>query len=142
MSEFTSIISNFVAEVISAALTVASEGEGSEQQVAQQARRSASYKPNIRITGTIFALILRHAEFTQDLSPQDELPNNWQQEPTELDEDELDESEPWYGNDVDGGEFYDISPSPASTQDMYGHEDDSSTESELAAEIKRVFSPM
>ena len=63
MSEFTSIISNFVAEVISAALTVASEGEGSEQQVAQQARRSASYKPNIRITGTIFALILRHAEF-------------------------------------------------------------------------------
>ena len=36
----------------------------------------------------------------------------------------------------------DISPSPASTQDMYGHEDDSSTESELAAEIKRVFSPM
>ena len=94
----------------------------------------------------LFALILRHAEFTQDLSPQDELPNNWQQEPTDLlsvpDEDELDESEPWYGNDVDGGEFYDISPSPASTQDMYGHEDDSSTESELAAEIKRVFSPM
>ena len=46
MSEFTlamtdTIISNFVAEVISAALTVASEGEGSEQQVAQQARRSA-----------------------------------------------------------------------------------------------------
>jgi hypothetical protein len=56
----------------------------------------------------------------------------------------LDESEPWYGNDVDGGEYYGIDdgpPSPALTQCFYVG-DDSSTESELDAEIKRVFSPM
>ena len=30
--------------------------------------------------------------------------------------DHADESEPWYGNDTDGGEFYDGPSSPASTQ--------------------------
>jgi hypothetical protein len=56
MSELTlamtdTFISNFVAEAISAALTVASKGEGSEQQVAQQVRRSPNmpYKPSVRI---------------------------------------------------------------------------------------------
>ena len=44
-------------------------------------------------------------------SPQDELPNNW------LDDDQLDESEPWYGNDTDlaeTGYFGNPSGSPAS----------------------------
>jgi hypothetical protein len=77
---------------------------------------------------------------TQDLSPQDELPNNWDQE----EEQDLDESEPWYGNDVDRAEYYEMDdgpPSPALTQCFYA-EDDSMTESELELDIKRVFSPM
>ena len=80
--------------------------------------------------------------FGQDLADnQDELPNNFQ---SDEDPDFDDGSEPWYGNDVDRAEYYGIDdgpPSPASTQCFYD-EDDSSTESELAAEIKRVFSPM
>ena len=79
---------------------------------------------------------------------QDELPNNFHSDEPE-DSDFDDGSEPWYGNDVDRAEYYGVDdgppspgpPSPALTQCFYD-EDDSSTESELAAEIKRVFSPM
>jgi hypothetical protein len=79
---------------------------------------------------------------------QDELPNNFHSDEPE-DSDFDDGSEPWYGNDVDRAEYYGIDdgppsrgpPSPALTQCFYVG-DDSSTESELAAEIKRVFSPM
>ena len=73
---------------------------------------------------------------------QDELPNNFQSEAEDANFD--DGSEPWYGNDVDRAEYYGIDdgpPSPALTQCFYD-EDDSSTESEIAAEIKCVFSPM
>ena len=75
---------------------------------------------------------------TQDLSPQDELPNNWDQE----EEQDLDESEPWYGNDVDRAEYYEIDDGPQSpvlSQCLYYDEDDSMTESELELDIKRVF---
>ena len=80
--------------------------------------------------------------FGQDFADnQDELPNNFQ---SDEDSDFDDGSEPWYGNDVDRAEYYGIDagpPSPCPTQ-YFAEEDDSSTESELAAEIKRVFSPM
>ena len=71
------------------------------------------------------------------MSPQDELHNDWDTEPEPEAPhlpwgDHADESEPWYGNDTDGGEFYDGPSSPASIQ--YFEEsrrgEESSTESE------------
>ena len=73
---------------------------------------------------------------------QDELPNNFHSEAE--DEDFNDGSEPWYGNDVDRAEYYGSDagpPSPCPTQFFYD-EEESETESELAADIKRVFNPM
>ena len=74
------------------------------------------------------------AAVPQDLSPQDELPNNW---PDEATEDELDESEPWYGNDVDGAEYYGAPSSPASTQDFNGRGGEASPESLVGRSRKR-----
>ena len=74
------------------------------------------------------------AAVPQDLSPQDELPNNW---PDEATDDELDESEPWYGNDVDRAEYYGAPSSPASTQDFNGRGGEASPESLVGCSRKR-----
>ena len=61
------------------------------------------------------------------------------------DSDVDDGSEPWYGNDVDRAEYYGIDNGPPSRcPTQYFAEEDhlSSTESELDADIKRVFNPM
>jgi hypothetical protein len=150
-------IDDIVSNIINAAIAAA-EGEGQdaaalqhEMQIMVHATRTCK---NIPVSCTAFSL---HPHFQRSLrlicsqdfeDNQDELPNNFHSnEPEDSDFD--DGSEPWYGNDVDRAEYYGIDdgppspgpPSPALTQCLYD-EDDSSTESELALDIKRVFNPM
>jgi hypothetical protein len=49
----------------------------------------------------------------------------------------LDESEPWYGNDGDGAEYYGAPSSPASTQDFNGRGGEASPESLVGRSRKR-----